>query len=87
MTPAFVADSDGRVISCNVSHTLARNGVDSASDRYEGPSEISVGQGSSADSPFVGKTPQECQALLEEVQSNSPQLEIDTRFSLYRMIE
>ena len=37
-------------------------------------------QGSSADSPFVGKSPQECQTLLEELQGNSPQLDIDTRF-------
>jgi len=54
--------------------------VDSVNNRYEGPSERPIGRGSAASSPFVGKTPQECQTLLKEVQVNSPQLEIDTRF-------
>jgi hypothetical protein len=54
--------------------------VDSIDHRYEGPSEKPVRQGSSADSRFIGKTPQECQTLLKELQGNSPQLEIDTRF-------
>lgn len=54
--------------------------VDSVQTRYEGPSEKPVRQGSSADSPFVSKTPQECQALLKELQRNSPLLEIDTSF-------
>jgi hypothetical protein len=53
--------------------------VDSVNTRYEGPSERPVQQGSSADSPFAGKTPQECQALLKKLQGNSPLLEIDTR--------
>jgi hypothetical protein len=53
--------------------------VNSIITRYEGPLERPVKQGSSADSSFVGKTPQECQALLKKLQGNSPQLEIDTR--------
>jgi hypothetical protein len=52
--------------------------VDSVDDRYEGPAERPARHGSSPDSPFVGKTPQECQALLEELQSNS-QLDIGTK--------
>jgi hypothetical protein len=54
--------------------------VDSVNKRYEGPSEKPIRQGSSSDSPFAGRTPQECQNLLKELQGNSPQLEIDTRF-------
>jgi hypothetical protein len=56
--------------------------VDDVDNRYEGPSERAVRQGSSADTPFVGKSPQECQTLLKELQGNSPQLDIDTRFSV-----
>jgi hypothetical protein len=54
--------------------------VDSVNKRYEGPSENPIRQGSSSDSPFAGKTPRDCQTLLKELQGNSPQLEIDTRF-------
>lgn len=54
--------------------------MDSVDNRYEGPSERPVRHGSSADSPFVGKSPQESQTLLKELQGNSPQLDIDTRF-------
>lgn len=54
--------------------------VDSVNNRYEGPSERPARQGSSADSPFIGKTPRECQTLLKELHGNSPQLDIDTRF-------
>ena len=53
--------------------------VDSVDDRYDGPSEKPARQGSSANSPFVGKAPQECQTLLKELQGNS-HLDIDTRF-------
>lgn len=51
--------------------------ADSVNNRYEGPSETPMRRGSSADS---GKMPQECQTVLKEVRSNSPQLDIDTRF-------
>ena len=54
--------------------------IDSLESRYEGPTEKPVKEGSSADSPFIGKTPQECQALLGELQAKSPHLEISTRF-------
>jgi hypothetical protein len=54
--------------------------VDSVSSRYEGPSERPARQGTSADSLFKGKTPRECQTLLQELRGNSPQLDIDTRF-------
>jgi hypothetical protein len=54
--------------------------VDSVNKRYEGPSEKPIRQGSSSDSPFAGRNPQECQTLLKELQGNSPQLEVDTRF-------
>jgi hypothetical protein len=54
--------------------------VDSVNNRYEGPSKRPARQGSSADSPFIGKTPRECQTLLKELHGNSPQLDIDTRF-------
>lgn len=54
--------------------------ADSVNSRYEGPSETPVRRGSSADYPFSGKMPQECQTLLKEVRGNSPQLDIGTRF-------
>jgi hypothetical protein len=54
--------------------------VDSVNHRYEAPSERPARQGTSADSPFIGKTPRECQTLLKELPGNSPQLDIDTRF-------
>jgi hypothetical protein len=54
--------------------------VDSINTRYKGPSEKPARQGTSTDSPFIGKNPRECQTLLKELHGNSPQLDIDTRF-------
>lgn len=54
--------------------------MDSVDNRYGGSSEKLVQHGSSADSPFVGKSPQECQNLLKQLQGSSPQLDINTRY-------
>jgi hypothetical protein len=54
--------------------------VDNINNRFEGPSERPARQETSADSPSVAKTPRECQTLLEELHSHSPQLDIDERF-------
>lgn len=53
--------------------------VDSIADDYEGFSKRPAMQGSSADSPFIGKSPRECEALLQELNSNS-RLQIETDF-------
>jgi len=45
--------------------------VDSITHDYEGSSKRPAKQGSSANSPFLGKGPRECEALLEELNSNS----------------
>lgn len=53
--------------------------VDSVTNDYDGPSTRPAKQESSADSPFIGKTPRECYELLKEFQSVS-KLELDLGF-------
>lgn len=74
---------DSKVMDRFMEQNLENEGfflfIDSVADRYDGPSKKPAEQGSSADSPFIGKGSRECHTLLMELQSNS-HLDIDTRF-------
>lgn len=53
--------------------------MDSIDDYYDEPSEVAGEDGSSPNSPFIGKTPQECHQLLWKLRENT-ESEIFTDF-------